>query len=219
MATKVNRTLQKFRSDYKHTFGFDPAKKHTPRMVAGDAFIDVIARNLYFWDLRTPYISGPNVSAHDIHIAYHVSMNRMRMIDIAVQSIYTTQVWQRYQELLDAHNHTVNDKIRLFLKRQKRRRNKTRQQMKKRQLAPDGTVELLVVSSPTTCVHDDVDMECGICLEWIELGFMTKTSCNHMFHHACIQQWYKRQHSCPMCRRDISHMYNNDHACQYTAAS
>ncbi|KAE8660380.1 hypothetical protein F3Y22_tig00116954pilonHSYRG00269 [Hibiscus syriacus] len=43
--------------------------------------------------------------------------------------------------------------------------------------------------------------KCAICLELLMVGFeASQMPCPHIFHHACIQTWLKRSHSCPLCR-------------------
>ncbi|KAK9938653.1 hypothetical protein M0R45_015377 [Rubus argutus] len=46
---------------------------------------------------------------------------------------------------------------------------------------------------------------CSICLEELEGGEYTRELpiCGHLFHLACIDQWLRRQGSCPMCRVHI----------------
>ena len=45
--------------------------------------------------------------------------------------------------------------------------------------------------------------ECPICCEVIETARVI-TSCNHVFHMACLTQWYSANHKqmCPMCREE-----------------
>ncbi len=42
-------------------------------------------------------------------------------------------------------------------------------------------------------------MVCSICLEECNKPFMT--SCNHTFHVECIEEWYKKDNTCPICRK------------------
>lgn len=41
---------------------------------------------------------------------------------------------------------------------------------------------------------------CPICLNLFEEKQIHITSCNHVFHFDCIQEWYKINKSCPMCK-------------------
>lgn len=58
-------------------------------------------------------------------------------------------------------------------------------------LFPDATEEELV----------DGDRTCIICRE--EMVSAKKLNCGHMFHSRCLQNWLKRQFSCPTCRAII----------------
>ena len=49
---------------------------------------------------------------------------------------------------------------------------------------------------------DDVDSSCGICFEVADDHDII-TNCQHSFHYGCLNQWYKRKHDCPLCRKDI----------------
>ena len=33
-----------------------------------------------------------------------------------------------------------------------------------------------------------------------------KMPCKHIFHRECIKQWFKSNHTCPVCRADIEQM-------------
>ena len=43
-------------------------------------------------------------------------------------------------------------------------------------------------------------MSCSICLEPINEDNLEVTECNHRFHHICLQRWFERSNSCPLCR-------------------
>jgi hypothetical protein len=45
-------------------------------------------------------------------------------------------------------------------------------------------------------------IECSICLENIENDSIV-LSCNHSFHKTCIENWFLRDRTCPMCRVNI----------------
>ena len=52
--------------------------------------------------------------------------------------------------------------------------------------------------------HIDENVECGICLVDYNVGEEPcYLPCNgvHIFHRNCIEDWLKRQNSCPLCRR------------------
>lgn len=43
--------------------------------------------------------------------------------------------------------------------------------------------------------------ECSICLEeFIGNTQLIQLNCNHMYHPDCINNWFQRQSSCPLCR-------------------
>lgn len=55
------------------------------------------------------------------------------------------------------------------------------------------------------CIHHRPDVEfpeCSICLKPVR---RTKEvlECNHIFHKRCIDYWYMRSPTCPMCRAPI----------------
>lgn len=42
---------------------------------------------------------------------------------------------------------------------------------------------------------------CSICLEELVGSLkVMKTSCGHSFHEKCLQEWFKKDHTCPICR-------------------
>jgi hypothetical protein len=40
---------------------------------------------------------------------------------------------------------------------------------------------------------------CSICVDEIE-EFERVLSCNHVFHHACIEEWLQKKQECPLCQ-------------------
>lgn len=53
--------------------------------------------------------------------------------------------------------------------------------------------------------HEGEDQQCAICLNDITNGQeVTKLSCDHVFHADCVQTWFRRSTSCPVCRTDQS---------------
>lgn len=55
------------------------------------------------------------------------------------------------------------------------------------------------------CQHHRPDSdfpECSICLKAIRRTKDT-LDCNHVFHRRCIDYWYQRSNSCPICRAPI----------------
>ena len=47
----------------------------------------------------------------------------------------------------------------------------------------------------------ETDLECPICYE--EIGEGVQLKCKHGFHEECIQTWFMKKTTCPMCRYDI----------------
>ncbi len=46
--------------------------------------------------------------------------------------------------------------------------------------------------------------DCSICFEEFNKDSqITITPCNHVYHLNCINQWYHRSHTCPVCRGEI----------------
>lgn len=42
--------------------------------------------------------------------------------------------------------------------------------------------------------------DCPICLNKIGKKTKKKTSCNHIYHHYCLDKWLIENDNCPMCR-------------------
>ncbi len=46
--------------------------------------------------------------------------------------------------------------------------------------------------------------DCSICLiDFEENDQVTKTKCNHIFHHCCITEWSRYKKDCPICREKL----------------
>lgn len=45
--------------------------------------------------------------------------------------------------------------------------------------------------------------ECSICLAPIKKNKKNELNCNHIFHNNCINEWLKKNNSCPLCRTQI----------------
>ena len=51
--------------------------------------------------------------------------------------------------------------------------------------------------------------KCSICLENFDTQeFIAKTSCNHLFHKICLQNWYNKHNTCPICRFSSKYQHN-----------
>jgi len=61
-----------------------------------------------------------------------------------------------------------------------------------------------VVSSTDTSEEDQED-KCAICTSSYDVDPVVRkiTACGHMFHRACVDQWFQKSQSCPLCRRRL----------------
>lgn len=52
-------------------------------------------------------------------------------------------------------------------------------------------------------------LECVICLEELKeeskenKEYIISLKCSHFFHYECIEKWYKKNPTCPICRNNI----------------
>jgi len=47
--------------------------------------------------------------------------------------------------------------------------------------------------------------ECVICLQNFEdSNEVYKLTCGHIYHKSCLDTWFTRQNSCPMCKKNIN---------------
>jgi len=52
---------------------------------------------------------------------------------------------------------------------------------------------------------------CAICLENTDDNCYKSLCCNKIFHFECLDKWFKIKNTCPLCRREYSHM--EDYTC------
>ena len=46
--------------------------------------------------------------------------------------------------------------------------------------------------------------ECAICLQEFENdNEVYQLECHHIYHKSCLDQWFSRQNSCPLCKNNI----------------
>jgi len=50
--------------------------------------------------------------------------------------------------------------------------------------------------------EDDEDNDCAICCESLKRDLQKKLQCNHLFHNKCINIWFNKSRTCPICRRN-----------------
>lgn len=81
--------------------------------------------------------------------------------------------------------------------------------MRKERRKPKGilaamSIETLIVEDSPEEDDDTVDLTCPICM--CELGeddYIYNITCHHMFHIECLEQWYMRRNTCPVCKQNI----------------
>jgi len=55
-----------------------------------------------------------------------------------------------------------------------------------------------------TMISDGSCTECAICLEEFQVNEgVANLPCNHLFHIACVQEWFKNNTTCPICRNNL----------------
>ncbi|CAD8162318.1 unnamed protein product [Paramecium pentaurelia] len=47
------------------------------------------------------------------------------------------------------------------------------------------------------------DEECIVCLDLLENQQCRQTSCKHIFHEQCLNEWLQKQQTCPLCRDNL----------------
>eukprot|EP00493_Phyllostaurus_siculus_P003246 UN03260 len=51
--------------------------------------------------------------------------------------------------------------------------------------------------------------QCVICLNDYESDDQVRRPrCGHVFHAACIEEWFERSSACPLCKDDLSNEYS-----------
>jgi hypothetical protein len=51
-------------------------------------------------------------------------------------------------------------------------------------------------------IENEMSKECSICFENL-IEDIEKTSCGHFFHKRCLNDWFKMNRICPMCRKKL----------------
>ena len=75
-----------------------------------------------------------------------------------------------------------------------------------RPVRPNRTsLENLRLNTTIEVIEEDNDSMCTICRNNFSEGDVVRkiTSCNHMFHINCIDQWFEEHTTCPTCRTNI----------------
>ena len=59
----------------------------------------------------------------------------------------------------------------------------------------------------THCLSDEnhwAEFTCSICQNLVDHGTSTVTKCNHVFCRSCLEEWFRRKRSCPVCNEDLT---------------
>lgn len=51
--------------------------------------------------------------------------------------------------------------------------------------------------------HYIYDENCPICFEEINHKNSKKLQCGHLFHVDCLDKWFEKNYTCPMCRTEV----------------
>lgn len=66
------------------------------------------------------------------------------------------------------------------------------------------SIENIVVQDSPEDSDDSVDLTCPICMcEMGEDEYIYNLTCHHIFHIDCLEQWYMRRNTCPVCKQNI----------------
>ena len=63
-----------------------------------------------------------------------------------------------------------------------------------------------------TPIQVDVDQQCSICLNELDVSQMNVTAivkCGHIFHLDCLMTWLVRRNICPLCRYQIPSVHKH----------
>lgn len=61
-----------------------------------------------------------------------------------------------------------------------------------------------ITEESINCVYNE-HADCPVCIEPLDSGeYVSKIPCGHCFHTFCIDQWYKKNQSCPVCRKHFN---------------
>jgi len=73
-----------------------------------------------------------------------------------------------------------------------------------RQLTIAGSHGILIHFDKKRFIQDNMEMECSICQEEFQEGSkdVMKIKCKHLFHKQCIDAWFTKHSTCPLCRDD-----------------
>lgn len=64
--------------------------------------------------------------------------------------------------------------------------------------ATQHSIEATRLENPT-----EQDANCGVCLDEIVVGPVSRPPCGHMLHFDCAERWFALNRSCPICRAQL----------------
>ena len=69
---------------------------------------------------------------------------------------------------------------------------------------PNTQEAIDMVAPAPRIATETMPKECAVCFESIKrLQTYRQLECSHYFHKQCIDQWFQRKLSCPMCRQSL----------------
>lgn len=76
---------------------------------------------------------------------------------------------------------------------------------KKQSIFDMADINKLVISDSVEEKEDvEVNLTCPICLCEVDLDdYVYNLACKHLFHMECLEMWYARRKTCPMCIQNI----------------
>jgi hypothetical protein len=83
-----------------------------------------------------------------------------------------------------------------------------RAQSREKRRAPEGTINTIPTVDYDPALFGEgtsYHSECPICLmEWDIEDKIKVTFCDHAFHEDCLGRWFQTNHTCALCRRDLT---------------
>jgi len=65
----------------------------------------------------------------------------------------------------------------------------------------NNVFDIINMYYPETQLSENIDVKCGICLEFLKKGEYVRTlDCDHTFHINCIDYWIIKHKKCSNCR-------------------
>lgn len=69
---------------------------------------------------------------------------------------------------------------------------------------PVGTALSVKELNQNKLIVTQEEAQCVICVENIEINTIQRIlKCKHTFHYECIDRWFEKGYSCPVCRRNL----------------